>query len=248
MLKFATETLEGLPEALHEYYEQGDNGFTLKVDGAVSKAQFDQVNQKAVDNATEAQRRRKTVERITSRLGIEDAAGIDAVLDDLLSRKSGGKTDEAHQAVIDQMKAAHKTELDGLNGQLAKIRGDAAREQLKVGLMGVGFGDKVADMLAQTSMSRVKFDDNGQMRIMQADQNSPLAGSGADGFATTADLSKELAAAMPELLTDAGKGGGGKPPASGAQGQSKQMSREQWRGLDTKARSDFFKSGGTLKD
>lgn len=248
-LKYQVENLDGLPEAVHDFYQKGDNGYTLQVEGVVPQSRFDEVNQKAVDNATEAQRRRKTVERVLGKLGLDDANGLDDALDGLLSKsKGGGKDDAAQQAIIDQIKAQAQAREAELTGQLNSIRTEGAKSQFKAALMAEGFGEKVADMIAASNMARVQFDDAGKMRIMQTNGN-PLAGSGADGFATIGDLSKELAAAMPELLTDKGKGGGGKPPASGpGNGGAQTVTRSQFDAMSQADRAAFSKSGGKVTD
>jgi len=246
-LKYQVESLEGLDESVQSFYEEGDNGYTLKVDGVVPKSQFDEVNQKAVDNATEAQRRRKTLERVTGKLGLENADGLDDALEELLTKSKPPKKDDTdQQAIIDQIKQSAEAEKSELQKQLEAMRADTAKAQLRSELLGAGFGDKVADMVAQSNLNRVQFDENGNMRIMQ-DNGNPLAGSGADGFATLGDLSKELAAAMPELLTDTGKGGPGKPPASGGNGSAgKSVTRSQFDEMSQSERAAFSKDGGKV--
>lgn len=245
-LKYQAESLEGLPEAVHQFYEQGDNGYTLKVEGVVPEAKYAEANQKAVDNATEAQRRRKTVERVIGKLGLEDANGLDDALDELLSKSKASSKDEgAQKAVIEQIKAAAEQEKTGLQKQIDAMRMESAKSQFKAALMSEGFGDKVADMVAGSNANRIHFDDAGKIRVLQANGN-PLAGSGSDGFATLEDLTKELAAALPELLADTGKGGGGKPPASGTKGGAKTATRSQFDAMSQHERAAFSKSGGKV--
>jgi hypothetical protein len=217
-LKYQTDNLDGLSADVQALYSKGDDGtYTLKVDGVVPQSKFQEANQRAVDAADEAARRRRTIERVTGTLGVENAGDIDSALEALKAAK-GGKSDEAHQAVIDQMKAHAAAREAELAGQITAMRADGAKSQFKAALMSAGFGDKVADMVAASNMGRVTFDDEGKMRIMTP-EGRPLAGSGADGFATIGDLSTQLAADLPELLTDKGKGGGSKPPASNTTGK-----------------------------
>lgn len=246
-LKYQVESLEGLDESLQSLYEEGDSGYTLKVEGVVPKSQFDEINQKAVDNATEAQRRRKTLERVTGKLGLENADGLDDALEELLTKSKAPKKDDAdQQAIIEQIKQSAETEKRQLQEQLETMRKDTAQAQFRSELLAAGFGDKVADMVAQSNLNRVQFDEAGNMRIMQSNGN-PLAGSGADGFATLGDLSKELAAAMPELLTDKGKGGGGKAPASGGNNSTaKSVTRSQFDTMSHAERAAFAKDGGKV--
>jgi hypothetical protein len=249
-LKYQVESLEGIDETARGLYaEAGDGkGYVLQVEGVVSQSKFNEVNQRAVDAAEEARRRRATVERVTGKLGLETADGLDEALEALLSKsKAPAKPDPDQEAVVQQIKAQAEADKKALTDQLTGIRTDAAKSQFTAALMASGFGEKVADMIANSNMNRVQFDETGKMRIMQAN-GSPLAGSGADGFATVGDLASELAAAMPELLTDQGKGGGGKPPASGSQGGAKTVTRSQFDAMSQTERADFFKSGGKVTD
>lgn len=216
-IEYKLESLEGVDETLKSIYKEAEGGgFVLDVAGVVSQDKFAEARQNAVDNATEAQRRRKTVERITAKLGIEDAGGLDDALDALM-RKGSGKPDADQEAIISQLRQEYEGKLSAKDKALSAIKLDGARAGFQAELSAAGFPAKAAEMFASANMNRVQLDEGGEIRIM-SDKGTPLAGSGADGFATLGDLSKELAAAMPEFLVDKGKGGGGKPPASGGNG------------------------------
>jgi len=246
-IQFQVDKLDGVDEALKSLYKETDGGFVLDVDGAVPQSKFAEVNQKAVDAATEAARRRKTLERVTGKLGLETADGLDDALDALIAGK-GGKKDADQEAVIAQIKAASTAKETELLGRLKAIQMDGAAAQSQAALMAAGFSDKVAKMLATSNLNRVQLDDDGKIRIM-SEKGTPLAGSGADGFATFGDLAKELAAAMPELLTDTGKGGGGKPPASGnGNPKTKTVTRSQFDSMSHSERATFAKEGGKVVD
>ena len=216
-LKYEVADLEGIDEAAKALYKEKDGGgFVLDVAGVVPAEQFNEVNQRAVDNATEAARRRKTVERITSALGVDDTNDLDAAIAALKSApKKADKDAQADQeAIIAQIKADHEKQLNEARGEVTKMKLTAAQATLTAEMQTAGFPAKVAEMIAVSGMARVSLDEGGQARVMSAEGN-PMAGSGADGFATIGDLAKEFAAAMPELLTDKGKGGGGKAPSGG---------------------------------
>lgn len=215
-LKYNLESMDGVDEAHKPLYKEAEGGgFVLDVEGVVSQGKFAEVNQRAVDATTEAARRRKTNERVVSKLGLEDAGGLDDAIDALLSKRdTGGKVNADQEAVIAQIKQAHETELNGVKSQVRGMQTAIARATFQAELSAAGFPAKAAEMFAAANMTRVNIDDSGKTVIMSENGN-PLAGSGADGFATFGDLSQELAAAMPEFLVDKGKGGGGKAPASG---------------------------------
>lgn len=214
-LKYKVETLDGIDETAQSFYTEAESGgYVLKVEGVVPQDKFAEVNQKAIDNATEAARRRKTLERVTGKLGLETADGLDEALDALLSGK--GKSGD-NEAIVAQIKADYEAKLKDAQSKYTGVKIDAALSETKAALQAAGFPAKVADMLAKTNRDRLNLDEAGNVRIL-SDNGNPLAGSGADGYATFGDLANELAASMPELLVDKGKGGSGKPPASGSSG------------------------------
>ena len=248
-LKYQTESLDGVPEAVHDLYEKSDNGYTLKVEGVVPEAKFKEANQRAVDAAEEARRRRSTVERVTGKLGLDSADGLDEALEELLGKakapKGGG---EDQEKIVAQIKAQYEGKIADQDKRFQSAMLDAASEKTKSALQEAGFPAAVAEMLAKTSKDRLTIDDAGKVRIMSGDGN-PLAGSGSDGYATYGDLAKELAAAMPELLMDKGKGGGGKPPASGTgNGGAKTVTRSQFDAMSHAERAGFSKTGGKVVD
>jgi len=217
-LKYQVETLEGIDETAQAFYkEQDTGGYVLQVEGVVPQSKFNEVNQKAVDNATEAQRRRKTVERTLEKLGLEDASGLDDAIEALKANKAGSTKDQ--EAIISQIKGDYEAKLAEANQKYTGVLMKGAVSETKAALQEAGFPAKVAEMLAKTSTDRLNVDENGSVRIM-AENGNPLAGSGGDGYATYGDFAKELAAAMPDLLVNTGKGGGGKPPASNGTGAS----------------------------
>jgi hypothetical protein len=214
-LNYQVESLDAVDETLRPLYAEaeGGAGFVLKVAGVVPKNQYDELSQKALDATTEAKRRRQTVERVTGKLGIDSADKLDEAIDALMSGK--GKASADQQAIIDQIKADADRKVSEVSGRLKNVMVKAASTEMKAAVLGVGFHPEIADEIAQVAMNRVQLDDDGELRIMKADNTGPLAGSGPGGLATLADLAKELAAAKPAFLVDKGKGGGGKPPASG---------------------------------
>lgn len=249
-LKFTVDSLEGIDEAAKGFYKEQDGGsFVLEVEGAVAQSKFDEVNQRAVDAQTEAQRRRKTVERVTGKLGLENADGLDQALDDLLSKKATPpKDDAAQKAIVDQIRAEAENKVNALQSRLDGVLLGAARAEFKSELQSAGFSGKVAEMLAGANMNKVQFDNDGKMAIMQ-DNGNPLAGSGADGRATLADLAKNFAADYSDLLTDTGKGGSGKPPASGGgKAAPKQITRQAFDALDAGSKAEHIRQGGVVTD
>lgn len=81
-LAAAVESLDDVPEALREYYVEGDNGFTLAIDGiesngGISREDFDQVKTALSKANSEAAQRRKALEKWeTLGVGPEDVASL----------------------------------------------------------------------------------------------------------------------------------------------------------------------------
>lgn len=245
-LKYQISSLDGVDDAIKPLYAEVEGGgFALRVDGVVPKSKFDEINQRAVDSADESARRRRTVERVASKLGLENASGLDDALDALIAGKGKGNAD--HEAVVSALREEYEGKLTEREKAITGLRMGNARAEAVSAISKAGFHSQVAEMVAQTAMDRVQIDAEGKTRIMRADKSGPLAGSGPDGFATFADLATELAAAMPDFLTDKGKGGGGKPPAGGG-GSAKTITRAGFDGMSHQERAAFFKSGGKVTD
>ena len=121
---------------------------------------------------------------------------------------------------------------------------DLQATRAKSDILGAGL-----EPLSLMAQSRMGLDDDGNLRIMDGN-NKPMAGSGSDGYATVADLAKELAASETGqvFIRDSGSSGGGKPPASGRDGQTKTVTRAQFDGMDQGSRAAFFKDGGKVSD
>lgn len=207
MLKYKTDSLEGIDEAHHGLYSEAESGgYVLKVEGAVGTDKFNEVNQRAIENADEARRRRKAVEKWQ-----ELGESPDAVREAMNAK---GNPDVDHEAVVAQIKADYEAKLNVATGEISAMRSGQAQSQFKAELAKAGFHPEVIDDIAAGSAGRLSFDDEGSLRIMAPDGSKPMAGSGSEGYATVSDLASELAAAKPSFLKDEGKRGGGKPAAS----------------------------------
>ena len=241
MLKFQVDSLDGLDESLQSLYTESGNGYTLQVEGVAPQAEVEGLRQKLVDANDEAGRRRRAVEK-WKELG-ESPESVRELLD------SKGKPDADHQSIIEAMKAKHAADVEAMSGKLRDMQKQTAMKDLQANLAKsdiIGAGLEPLSLMAQ---SRMGFDDDGKLRIMDGN-NKPMAGSGSDGYATVADLAKELAASETGqvFIRDSGSSGGGKPPASGRDGQTKTVTRAQFDGMDQGSRAAFFKDGGKVSD
>ncbi len=239
-LQYTVETLDGLDETVAKLYKEADGKYVMDVDGVVSASELTETKQKLVDATEEAVRRRKANEKWQA-LG----ESPDAVRE-LLESKSKPSAD--HEAIIDQLKKSSAEAIAAEKSKFKNVVSSAAKSELKAALAAAQFHPEIVDDITATAMSRVAVDDDGNVRIMSA-EGKPLAGSGREGYATYADLAKELAAAKPSFLVDGGKGGGGKPPASKPDSSgAKTITRSQFDAMGHAERADFSKQGGKVVD
>jgi len=160
----------------------------------------------------------------------------------------GGKGGEEAQAKLDAMAKESADKIGALEAKYNGVLARTAQAELKAALAGVGFIPEALDDVTISAMARIRFNDDGSVKVVTTD-GKPMIGSGADHGATLADLAKELAAAKPYAVRDAGAGGGGKPPGQGGgkPGQTT-VTRAQWDAMDHGARAAHSKSGGKVID
>lgn len=242
-LPFETDSIDAIPEALREHYAEADGKFRLSVEGVVPEAQFKELNQRALTATEEATRRRKANERLLSAIGVDAADKAEAAIAALKAGKGGAD----QEAIIAQIRGEYEGKLTEANGRAQKLVLRSAEGQASAALAAVGFHPEAMDLVARLAMDRVKLDESGEIRIMAADGEQILAGSGKDGRATFADLAREIAAAKPSFLVDAGKGGTGKPAASGGNA-AKTITRAQFDALSQSDRAAFSKARGKVTD
>jgi len=217
-LKYQVETLDGVDEAARSLYKEVEGGYRLDVEGAVAASDVSDLKQRNVDLAEEAKRRRKTNER-WQELGESPEAVREAM-------QAKGKPDADHEAIVAQIKSDYEAKLSDAQKQVHGMRTGRARADFEAALGQAGLHPQLITDIAAGSFGRVTFDESGDLRIMAADGSRLMAGSGADGYATIADLAQEVAASKPAFLVDQGKGGGGKqPPASKPNGMLNGMSQ-----------------------
>jgi len=240
MLKSTLKTLEGVDDAIKPFYKEAGDGFTLQVSGMVAQSDMDTLKQGLVDAKEAFTELKSKNAAVTEKLVRKEKA--------LERAEAGNKGDDGHEAIIAQLKADHQTELDASKGIVSDLRMENLTSTFQAELAEAGFHPQVIADIAAGAQSRVTLDAEGKQRILNA-QGNPLAGSGGDGYATLGDLAKELAAAKPNFLVDAGKGGGGKPPASqNGNTSQKTVPREQFNQMGQSERSAFIKEGGRPVD
>jgi hypothetical protein len=225
------DSLDGVPEALHGEYTEKDGKFVLAVDGLEDTG--------GLKSALEAERKaRKELDKKIKRweaLGKTDeeiqemlTAAEDAERKRLEAEGDHGKILKQHQDKWTKEKADLEAEL---NAARASERNAIISTSVMAALTKAGATEEGADLLPDRLASRIKFEtEDGKrvLKIMQADGETPMAGSGKDGAATFDDLVKEATEKWPSLFQGSGKSGSGKPPGGSPPG-----------GAGPKRKSDF---------
>lgn len=251
-LKMSVDTIDEVPEAVRSFYEEKEGKFTLKVDGLEDTSALKGALAKERQAARDAQKLAKQYEG----LGLS-ADEIKA----LVEEKQKAEREKAEKAgdfekVLNQHRdgwAKEKATLEAeLNAARASERSAIIGTSLMTALSKAGATEEGIDLMPDRLASRVKFETEGGARvvkIMAADGETPMAGSGKDGLATFDDLVKEAITKWPSLFKASGAGGGGKPPGSGAGGAgNRTMSKAEFEKLPAKDRAARMAAGLTLTD
>ena len=235
-MKIEVSDATGLPEWLQSHVSEGH------LDLAAIPAPED------VSGLKSALQKEREAVRAWSKLGDAPDA-VQARMADLEKQARGsGKGAEEAQAKLDALKAEYEGKLTGAQERIQKMMQANAAASLKAELAKAGFIPEAIDDIAATALGRLEYHEDGTPKVLTSD-GKPMIGSGADHGATLADLAKELAAAKPYAVRDAGKSGGGKPPGSnGGTPDRKTVTRAQFDGMSHTERAEFSKSGGKVTD
>lgn len=251
-LKMSVDTIDEVPEAVRSFYEEKDGKFALKVDGLEDTTALKGALEKERKAARDAQKLAKQYEG----LGLS-ADEIKALVD----AKAKADHDAAAKAgdfdkILGQHRSAWEKEKADLEAEIAAARASERKSTIGTGLMAAltkaGATEEGIDLMPDRLAARVKFEtEDGQrvVKIMAADGETPMAGTGKGGLATFDDLVKEALTKWPSLFKASGAGGGGKQPGSGAGGAgNRSMSKAEFEKLPAKERAARMAGGLTLTD
>jgi len=118
-------------------------------------------------------------------------------------------------------------------------------------LIDAGVTKEGSDLVGERLSKRVKFemlDGERVIAVMQADGESPMAGSGPGGRATVDDLAKEAAVKFPSMFQQKGDPVGGAPPKTAIVQEGKTMARKEFDTLSAPERMAKMKAGYKLVD
>lgn len=253
-LKLSVDKIDDVEEALRPLYVEKDGKFSLNVEGVEDTSSLKGALEKERKRANDAEKQRKAWEKIG-----KSPEEIQSLLDaqEEAERK---KAEEAgdHAKILKQHQdkwAKDKAELEAeLNAARASERGAIIGNSVMGALTKEGATEEGVDLLPDRLSNRIKFetrDGKRVLKIMQADGETPMAGSGAEGSATIDDLVKEAKQKWPSLFKGAGSSGGGTPHGSGGGGNPQIKSKADiYKGLSTdaqkrKARAAFIEANGS---
>jgi hypothetical protein len=118
MLKLTVDKLDGLPEAVHSFYEQTDNGYRLKVDGVEDVSGLKSALHKEREAAKAYKSLGMTPDEIAELKALRDKTTEDAA-------RKAGDFDKLREKITSQYeaeKAALKAELDAISKSEADAR------------------------------------------------------------------------------------------------------------------------------
>lgn len=216
-LKLVVDSLDGIPEALHGEYEQDGDKFRLKVDGIEDTSGLKSALEKERKAARELEKRVKRWEALGKT--DEEIQALLAAAEEAERKKAELEGD--HSKILKQHQekwAKEKADLEAeLNAARTSERGAIIGTSVMSALTKAGVTEEGADLLPDRLSGRIKFEiEDGKrvLKIMQADGETPMAGSGKDGAATFDDLVKEATEKWPSLFKGSGNSGSGKPPGN----------------------------------
>lgn len=214
-LQLIVDSLDTVPESLHGEYTEKDGKFHLNVEGVEDTTSLKtalnserQLRAKYEKQAKAWEKTGKSPDEIAELLEEQRKKDEEA------ARKAGD-----FDAILKQHQDKHAKELSDRDAELTAARASEREavvgERVSSALARLGATEEGIELLPDRLANRIKFETvNGKrvLKIVQADGETPMAGSGADGTATIDDLVKEATTKYPSLFKANSGGGGGKPP------------------------------------
>lgn len=223
-LQLVVDALDSVPEALRSEYTEKDGKFHLNVDG-LPEVEDTTALKGALEKERKLNKEREKQVKAWEKIGKtpDEIAEMLATQKDA-ERERAEKAGD-HAAILkqkqDEWEKERKRLEDEVNASRTSERGAIVGERVTSALTRAQVTAEGAELLPDRLANRIKFetvDGKRVLKIMQADGETPMAGSGTDGAATIDDLVKEAVTKYPSLFKGSGAGGGGKQPDAKAGG------------------------------
>lgn len=251
-LKLTVDSLDGIDTAHHALYTEKDGKFHLDVDGVEDTAGL----KSALERERKANRESAAKIKKWEALGKSDEEIAQLLADHEESERKKAEGEGDFNKVLKQHQDKWTKEKADLEAELtaarASERGAIIGTSVMAALTKAGATEEGIDLLPDRLASRITFetvDGKRVLKIMQADGETPLAGTGKDGLATFDDLVKEAVGKWPSLFKGSGNSGSGKEPGNGSpEGKGKTITRVEYEKLSNADRRAKLKAGFTIVD
>ena len=220
--KVSAESFDTLDDSVKGLYSQGEDGYTLNVDG-VPKEDVTGLKRKIDELLTE----KKTVQQ----------KALEA--EELARQETAEKLRKAND--FEQLYNSSEAERQKAADELATLKANLQQQQVE------GQASKVAasltkdtaraNLLSQQISSRLSLVD-GEVRVLDTNGNLTVS--------SVEELTQSIKAESPFLVDGSQAAGGGATGGSSGAGDTKQVSRADFDSMDNRKRMSFVKSGGKI--
>jgi len=220
--KVSEESFDTLDDSVKGLYSQGEDGYTLNVDG-VPKEDVSGLKRKIDELLTE----KKTVQQ----------KAMEA--EELARQETTEKLRKAND--YEQLYNSSESERQKAADELATLKANLQQQQVE------GQASKVAasltkdtaraNLLSQQISSRLSLVD-GEVRVLDANGNLTVS--------SVEELTQSIKAEYPFLVDGSQAAGGGATGGSSGAGDTKQVSRSDFDAMDSVKRMKYIKSGGKI--
>ena len=220
--KVSAESFDTLDDSVKGLYSQGEDGYTLNVDG-VPKEDVSGLKRKIDELLTE----KKTVQQ--KAIEAEEAARLETAEK---LRKANDFEQLYNSSESERQKAADELATLKANLQQQQVEGQASKVAASLTK-----DTARANLLSQQISSRLSLVD-GEVRVLDTNGNLTVS--------SVEELTQSIKAEYPFLVDGSQAAGGGATGGSSGAGDAKQVSRSDFDAMDNRKRMSFVKSGGKI--
>lgn len=220
--KVSEESFDTLDDSVKGLYSQGEDGYTLNVDG-VPKEDVSGLKRKIDELLTE----KKTVQQ--KAIEAEESARLETAEK---LRKANDFEQLYNSSESERQKAADELATLKANLQQQQVEGQASKVAASLTK-----DTARANLLSQQISSRLSLVD-GEVRVLDTNGNLTVS--------SVEELTQSIKAEYPFLVDGSQAAGGGATGGSSGAGDTKQVSRSDFDAMDNRKRMSFVKSGGKI--